>query len=399
MANFSMSAFISATPRPLFEAYLKKRGLTLPGPLPTDEKPIVYAREVISLIRCAEEKTSGAIETDLDRCSVMSDHAGETALYDVADALPELRFLLEAMNDQRARALHMLIHHWDLFREAEFRRHSVRYNTPRFSSRFRIEFDGRPLPDIEAIEGDGAFRDALQRAHPERRAVDVEAFRAITRPAELMVAVQTANAMRGFSVYADGQFGIQPIRSASMSTVLFDAETGIIDVAGKYWRSMGREGIANAFVEHVLKLEPALTPIGPTVFNLMPLVSDGKLTVEPGDVVREARVMEVRYLSRSDPSVEQTWHSRLGHSIIDVIAKDYGAAEAERMKAKEPEFVRIRFYASQDVSDQPIANFDLSLHREGMANLSTITRPQKMLAEKYLARWGVREEVEARLVD
>lgn len=399
MAALNLSACISRTPRRLFAAYLSKRRLTLPGPLPSDEKPIVFGREVLRLIEQAGESVFRLVEADLDRCNVMSDHSGEDALFDVVDDNLNLRAALEELSDQRARALYMLIEHPGLFREAEFRGHSARLNTPKFSSRFRIERNGLVMPETAAINADDAFREALRRAHPQRRPVEVEAFQAVTRPTEFMVAIQTANATRGVNVYADGLFDVLPIQSASTTTVMLDAETGLIEVAGKYWQGPGRKGIAEAFVEHVLKMDLDLVTVQPTVFDLRALASGKELTVEPDDVVREVRVMEVRYRARSDPSVDQTWHSRLGRPILEAIAAEYGPGASEKMKTAEPEFVRLRFFAREGDRDPAISNFDLSLHKQGMANYSKNTRHHRNIAEKYLQRWGVLEEVAEALID
>src|SRR5688572_20282801 len=111
----SVATFVRKTPAAELRAYFDNRGILLPDALDWSGPEAGLARPLLQAVDEMDLETRARIANDFERVGEMSDEAGQTAIFSVAQD----RERLAALPNGCARALWMFNHDPVRFRQAE----------------------------------------------------------------------------------------------------------------------------------------------------------------------------------------------------------------------------------------------------------------------------------------
>lgn len=392
MPQYSLSGFCRAVGRDLLVRFLEWRGYESDS-FPQVEKRNRYGLDCAAYFRNLGGEVLDDVEGLFERCNALADETGEIALLGAVRDLPAVQSELEAFTDDRQRALRVMIEDPDRFTVAEVQYIGSYYRRTRYWNGFRVQ--GEVADDIRTRKFDKqAFEATLKSLHPDRRSLRSEVEPPSAPDDDLLVYIDSAEAVRQVAHFRGDVLRRDPMRLSSSCSAIFSPRRRRLEVAGKYWRNVGREDIATAFFADGLGVDVELAKMQPLSFDLRSLAGRDALPVLPEDPIRSARVVEMRWRSELRGSLSFGYMHSGDEPSWPVIEHELTSAAAERLRKRSPSFTRIVIEMEPTPKRKKSEKFDIALHAGGKNNLREHTKARRLILQKYLPYWGVIEEVE-----
>lgn len=393
--SFTLPGFLRRTPPVSLRRYFMARNFGLPD-IDWDAVPKLLNRRLRAAIEGLAEDERDHTLDDFERVAQLCDDPGQMALQDVLAASdPAARRRLWNMEGNEARALEALLVDANAFDRALTTAYAARHRNGRTWSAFRLpaplvlKHDGQSLKDLEA-DASALFRDF----DGSGRTLKIEPF---TRSGRNL-GDSTETSFTHYTVYIEGlpetrlEFrGTEPLREARRPAVeaalWCDPERGFVEVVAKGGRPL-REKLVRAFAQHLAGSDAGLEELRPRRFDLDRLARPIGFPVDAADGIQDVRLASLRLADAAN---------RHGRITLEVDGADLHRTCADWFGASDPLHVlgwtvigaELRITFRPEAEGKREKQITVKLTAPNWSNLKDHTRQHRLIAEKYLGRWGL----------
>src|SRR6185437_8427828 len=397
---FSLPRFLRRTAPSILKQYFEAQGIEFAAPINWQAGQAKFIGPLAAAIGTLPGEDRARVLGDFEQAERLCDEIGQRELMrSIADS--GLRARMDFCPGTEARALLVLLTNRDAFARAldaayaESRRHGRSWSGYRLSAQKSPSVDPADLAHLEE-DLKALFRDFDGSA----RKLKVETFeRTVERRPD-----GTEKRVVHYTVYIEElprtgmEFSRDELkrvtrRPAAEAAICCDPAAGTLEIVAKGGRIL-REEMARAFSMHMLKSGAELAPIPQRRFDLDRLMSMKAFPTDPADGIAKVVVLSLRLrdidttagqvtIDVADPDRE---------TIYSVSAFWFGdddplrRPECRVLHAK----LRITFHPER-VGGRP-KSITVELRSPNGSNLRDQTQRHHLIAEKYLARWGLIQE-------
>ncbi len=401
----ALSAFFRLTPGQGLKEYFEAKYLDLAAGIDWTAP----SARLVSSLKAKVDEMPGAqrdqLVLDADRIKSLSDEAGRNALQAVANSDQSYG---EIQSDWH-RALMILLHHPQTFRLAEEVRHHDRHREGRMWSAFEIPAGTKLTRDAVSL---ASFQNAV-RAMYDGRNVEVDIFercrldRSGKKRQLLQVALYRESAPVDTLEFVGDEAALQRrvVRPVIEVALTYEEETGAIEVVAA--KLANREDLADAMVRHLLEAECPAQPVVPRRYDLSVLLRPFEFPTDPCDGIAEVVVNELRLVDthqpgeRLDLAVTRNARRNIWDMAKDRLSLNATSQRASGLPDAPAWSVRcakfsIKFLPAGRSGSQRCLTFKISVPHG--STLRSMTERERLIGERYLARWGILKPVNARRV-
>ena len=384
----SQRAFIADLSAEILEAQLRDLGCA--GPFPGDPGTPAGVEAALALIKGLGDEARGRWDANVGRAEDLADEDGVLAILLAADAgRGKVETLFRARRGPRDFALWHLLHRPEEFASAEAIRYSDRR---RDKSPYWDGYAAGAAPgltanaiDLEALAV--AMREVLQAGDQQR--IDIEI---IDRPENkarapderlIQVSVWREGSPRIIEHFADAGRRRDTYRPSIGAAVLFNPQTGALDVMLDRGGGRLRRRLAQAFCDAVLGRD-APAPIGSRPVDLTSLRTRRSFAAGAADPIEEVTVVGI--------TIERGVEEGLLHFDAPAAGDIWKAAASWGIPLETVEITRaviaVRFAAMPGYPEPRTKKVKLA--RPAGCSLAHWSDLERAIGERLLAEWGLR---------
>lgn len=371
--------------------YFQRRGLIQDGTAACSG----VARSSYALLKVVErlaEHDQAMMNGDFERIWEMSDEAGQWAILHVMTD----RARLEELANPHERALWLFVNDPAAFRRAE----EIRWADTRRQGRLWSGFVGPPNLEASRDEGDHRrFEEGVRAIFASRNAhLDLfERLRAV-RDEQVSRVVQAVVYRDGLPdaqlvFNADGELELRPHRPVYEVSIIYEPDTGVIEVVAQGMEHRAR--LARLFAGVILQQGIIGLRIPLRQYDLSRLLTPCDFPSDPGDGIDAVKVTWLRLRHRSFEhghiALIANWRDSL---TVHEQARQWIVAADELPDTFEADeatlSIRLR-PARGSTGRRRTINVTITLPNG--CNLKSKTEKERLICDKYLPRWGLVKEV------
>ncbi len=398
---FSLRQFLRHTPSRTIKSYCESRSLDLSDKIDwvADEKAL--AKTLFEVIEEFPIETRLQVAADFERAHEMSDEVGQTAMLATVPDRWETIEVFEGLQNAHERSLWLFVNDGASFQRAE----EARYTDDHRKGRMWSGFLGPQGVTIDrAPDSLCPFEDRLQEYFRARdgsgRTVKIEIFDRMGRDAggeaehELVQITIYLEGIPSSVIEFEGADLARRVQRPAIEVALtYCATTGAIDVVAKGGRPV-REELARMFAEALLHSKDQLQPIVLRPYDLFRLRRPFDFSTDPEDGIRSVKVTRLRLRPYGDDTGRITLEAKRneGASLYDLSRAWFdGQDPLVNGFMIQHAKLSIEFYPKAGAKRGKILAVEITTPNG--CNLKDRTERECLIGEKYLARWGLVQEI------
>jgi hypothetical protein len=397
LTAFSLPRFVRrASPEGLL-SYLQFRSVAPDDDFRWDAPPKALVDSFVRHVRSLADDTVERLQYDLERVEQLSDELGERCCLDSSATPSSLLEKFDALPSGIDRALHVFISDPALFEGAELLRSVEMNRLGRMWEGFIAPAGLEPTSDPSARERlSNALTVHFKAREGTGRSVVVDVFERVrTRGEERQSLLQVMAYVEGLPA-SSLEFQDQEITRRTRRPVLevactYAPDTGELEVLAKGGREQ-RAVLAKLFMQHLLGCDGDMASFPLRRFTLEPLMTATEFPIDPEDRIAQVivRRLRLRSLGRTAGSILLERDRSSDRSLHELSSDWFGNNDPLRRGFRVTQAgPTIEFMPTGDRRRGKIVQIDLSL--PSGSNLKDRTQTDRLLSEKYLAKWGLVE--------
>ncbi|MCB1470657.1 MAG: hypothetical protein KDK08_26685 [Rhizobiaceae bacterium] len=382
----SIRSFVRRAPIDLLVRFLDAFEIVVE--LEPDDKLRSRLDKVDTALASAARGTRGAVEQAIDRIDKLATEPGEAAIEAVAHR-PEL----ESQPSALARSTWLYLHDRDMFRRAEDIHYSDNQRFGRQWTAFLTKPDCALLNDDEHLKSlEGKLKEWFDSRH-----VMLEIFTRIRPGDGSDDAGEEAAVVSQITIYREGRaaedlafkddaltVGLKyPVLEASMT---YDAKTGRVECVAP--DKDQRHEIVRLMAQGLLGVDGDHEPVEQRAYDLKPLAKRIVFDTDPDDPIEQVWVsmMRLQPVETSSERVIVTSLRGSGRDIWDQVAVRLGAKALASDYTITQAHIQVRH--RPDGAGR-LRTLNVIITHPHNSSLRECTEIERLLASKYLARWGL----------
>ncbi|MEQ9814056.1 MAG: hypothetical protein RLO50_14860 [Azospirillaceae bacterium] len=375
-------------PQRTLQPYFAGRGLIIDEDvwaLGVNKRP----RRLLQCLLGLDRDSGREVIADLARVQELAGERGFRAMVSAADGETGIIKTFASLDTFQERALWLLHHHPQLFRNAE-QLHFVDHRTEGQQGRhYRTD----PGHDISREDANIArFEDAICAYHQRDTGAGIScATEFLERDGE---ATQISLYVEGLPNHrievVDGNFRHLISAPTIAAAIVYDPATGDTTTIGKGgWKV--HEALREAFARHLLGVEPKFDTVRQRSFALHRLARRQDLAPDPAFGVEVAWVRRLRLVASDPDQGQMVLESPRGDSSVTVydLADSWLGRGGRLLGSFEVIHAAIclRFYKEPDATRARTITIELT--RPNGSNLKNLSERDREVAETHIAKWGL----------
>lgn len=386
----SLAKFIRNTPVNDLRTYFDRQGFDLREPVNWDGAEREIAKPLLKLVDHLSEPERAALTTDLERIGVMTDELGQMALLSVVLD----RDQLEAMENAFARALRVFLNDPSAFRRAEEVRYADNYRQGRMWDGFlgpagvAVEPDAEQLTKLKNsvmayFRSDRAIVEIYLRTRPNFEEPDSDL---------VQVTVYREGLSETFLEFDGEELARRRWRPVYEAAMTYEPATGVIEVVARGREC--REDLARMFAETLLCREIETERVPVRRYDLAPLLHPFEFPTDPEDGIDSVKLVLLRLRPYDDPGKRITLEAtRKAVGSISAAAQDWFDQHNPLRGGFVATQARLSIKFHPDSESRRGKILPVTVTMPNGCDLKSKTEKERLIGEKYLARWGLVREI------
>ncbi len=350
------------------------------------------AKNIIQLVDHLDPEDKARLRVDAERIYEMADEIGQAALLSVVSDVASYSELDSAV--ERSRWVYL--HEPDNFRHAEDIRYADQYRHGRDWNSYEIGTKPELHTDPASI---ASFKEKIRALFGLGEKVKIELFER-TLPDDDGNDIDVVQVM----VYQEGlpdaylefkgedELVSRIRRPVSEHAITYAKEIGVVEVVAR--KQERRNAIAKAFTEDLLKQKVEAEKVPLRCYDLMPLMDNRPLTIDPQDGIESVRIVMIKLKDHNDDgrmTFEVPARKEIG--LHEYVRGHLGESNPLTSGAFSPTQARIsiRFHPENGSNRHKILPVKITMPNG--CDLRSRTEHERLIGEKYLKRWGLLGEV------
>ena len=381
--------------------YFDSRGMDLGDGVDWTADERMATKAIIASLDNLPDEQRPRVTADFERVGEMTDEVGQTAILGAVPDRQAIIDVFDGLQNEHERSLWLFLNDGPAFHRAEEVRYSEYYRQTRYWDGF---LGPKGLEVSRSDEDITAFQDRLREFFRPRdgsgRTVKIEVFERTALDAD----GKAVDDLTQVTVYLEGvpssviEFEGEDLtrrfqRPAVEVALTYSPPTGAIDVIAKGGRPV-RESLARMFLETLLRTDTAPERVTLRRYDLARLARPFTFPTDPDDGIRNVRVTRLRLRPHGDNAGRVTLEANRGH---ETSLHDMSRSWFDRNDPLTNGFMvqhaklSIEFHPRTGARRGKILSVEITTPNG--CNLKDHTEDERLIGEKYLARWGLVHEV------
>lgn len=386
----AIAQFIRFTPRNALESYIANHAPRLAGNFAWPQANDDHVKPLLKAVDEMDRDERELLRHNAERINEMTDEEGQTALLSVISD----HAVFNALENAHARAMWVFINAQVAFRRAEETRYANHNRLGRM-------WDGFVGPKEKTVSSGPldmeTFRARLSEVFGKDTKMKIEAYRRESEDEDGVV-----YAIDQIVVYREGlpdsyqelerdELVVKIRRPVYELVICYESETGVIEIIAQGKEQ--RENIARLFSEVMLgaEIEGARVPL--RQYDISSLSKPRSFPTDPEDGIESVRVVFLRMKPMNGPgSIAVDVPAK--HSLsIHAQSKEWFPQDNPLQSGFVPHQAKlvVQFYPGPD--DRRGKSLPLKITMPNRCDLKSRTERERLIGEKYLARWGLLKEI------
>ena len=386
----AIANFIRHTPRPALATYIDNHAPLLAGSFTWPQANDDHVKPLLKAVDEMDRDERELLRHNAERINEMTDEEGQTAILSViAD-----HSVINTLENAHARAMWVFINHPESFRRAEETRYANHNRLGRM-------WDGFIGPKGKTVSSGSldmeTFRTRLTDVFGKDTKMKIEAYRRESEDEDGVVA-----AIDQIVVYREGlpdsyqelekdELVVKIRRPVYELIICYEPYTGVIEVIAQGKEQ--RENVARLFSEVLLgtEIEGARVPL--RQYDISSLASPRSFPTDPEDGIESVKVVFLR-MKPMNGAGSITVDVPAKHSLsIHAQSKEWFQQNDPLQSGFVPHQAKIvvQFHPTPD--ERRGKSLPVKITMPNRCDLKSRTERERLIGEKYLARWGLIKEV------
>lgn len=379
--------FLGSTPAGALRSYFSELNIDLPPTIPWSGKTRTLGSALAAAVEALPEPQRAGVVADAQRVVEMADEPGEAALYSCVDE--NIRGVLDHLANRHERALHVFKHVTHLFQRAEQVRHADMYRRGRSWSGYVGGTGGIVSRDPERLKSFKlAVAECLRSRLVEAEVYDRTRVEQQNDVELVQVTIYSQGRPETRLAFVRGMLDRVPDHRVLEASLTYSPGDGVIEVVAKD-REM-REPLVRLLAEHLLGMPISGEKVTLRRYRLDGLCSRFDFPTDPEDNIEDVRLLQLRLmpLEGSGERITLECLRDAPHSIWKMADERFGqhnplAGGYTVTQAR----LSVRFFAQ--LGGRGARTLTVQITMPQGCDLKDRDGRQRLVGEKYLARWGL----------
>jgi hypothetical protein len=397
--SFSLPRFLRKSPIPDLQQYFDAHPGVLPDGFNWDANEHIVRVMLQSIV--LQAKASSQVLEDFERIDQLADDIGQRVLRSMLDR-QDLLARFDSSEGPEARGIFVLLNAPEMFDRAL----SVHYAERRYAGRswsgFRLSGDFTKVDHTGSTAAlAGEIKGLFWEFDGTGSNVEIDRFE---RRGRIQVK-DDENRVWHYSIYLEGlpevtldfeanKMERRTRRPAIEAAICFDPRACLLDVVSRGGREL-RGDLARGFSAHILGAKEDLVPVSPRKHNLDCLKRQMTFGTDAADRIKSVQVTALRLYNPAAPYGRVVLECETNEHRTIWDASDSWFRENDPLKTGiwHVAHARLRIVFHAEGPKKTEQKLLVELRSPNGSNLREQTHRHQLIAEKYLARWGLMDSV------